>query len=300
VDNEFGNFDYLMGADVDQYHPDVYAELVRWANWYLETTGINGFRLDAVKHIPSSFYKKFFEEVRAKNKGKEVFAVGEYWSYEVGPLQKYMHETDGALRLFDVPLHFKLHQASKAGNGFDMRQIFDGTLVKDSPLMAVTFVDNHDSQPGQSLQSWVEDWFKPMAYALVLLREHGYPCLFYGDYFGNDGDDKGNNKLTCHRKIIDDLLDARHHHAHGKLTDYFDHQNCVGWSWSGEEEHPGSMAVVLTNGDAGTKRMHMSECCGHTYRDITGHVEEPITTDCDGWAEFSCPPGSLSVWVSKP
>ena len=50
--------------------------------------------------------------------------------------------------------------------------------------MAVTFVDNHDSEPGQALESFIEDWFKPLAYALILLRKEGLPCVFYGDYYG--------------------------------------------------------------------------------------------------------------------
>lgn len=34
-----------------------------------------------------------------------------------------------------------------------------------------------------------------------------------------------------------------------------------------------------------------------TFLDITGHLSEGITTNADGWAEFRCPGGSLSVWV---
>lgn len=62
------------------------------------------------------------------------------------------------------------------------------TLVGDDPDNVMTFVDNHDSQIGQSLESWVTDWFKPLAYALILLRKDGYPCLFYGDYYGCGGE----------------------------------------------------------------------------------------------------------------
>ena len=51
-----------------------------------------------------------------------------------------------------------------------MAEIFDGTIVKEKPDKAVTFVDNHDTQIGQSLESWVLDWFKPHAYSLILLR----------------------------------------------------------------------------------------------------------------------------------
>lgn len=57
VDKEKGNFDYLMGADVDMSNPAVVQELEKWGRWYLQTTHADGFRLDAVKHIPTRFMK---------------------------------------------------------------------------------------------------------------------------------------------------------------------------------------------------------------------------------------------------
>lgn len=52
-----------------------------------------------------------------------------------------------------------------------MARIFDNTLVKEMPQLAVTFVDNHDTEPGQALFSWIQEWFKPLAYSLILLRK---------------------------------------------------------------------------------------------------------------------------------
>ena len=78
VDFEHGNFDYLMGADVDQYDPEVREETIAWGKWFLDTTGVNGFRLDAVKHIPFSFFKDYLAQMREYRKDKELFAVGEY------------------------------------------------------------------------------------------------------------------------------------------------------------------------------------------------------------------------------
>jgi alpha-amylase len=295
VDFEHGNFDYLMGADVDQYHPDVRAETIAWGKWFIETTNVNGFRLDAVKHIPFSFFKEYLGTLREHFKDRELFAVGEYWSGSMDALRKYIDVTGGIMRLFDVPLHYKFSEASNKGRDFDLSKIFDNTLVKDNPLMAVTFVDNHDSQPGQSLESWVQDWFKPLAYALILLREHGYPCLFYGDYFGNPGDADGKNKLTSHRKIIDDFIQARQKHCYGELREYFDHPQCVGWLWTGDEEHPDGVTVVLCNGDPGFKLMNTGRP-KTTYRDLTGNLPEPVTTNENGEAEFHCKGGSVSVW----
>jgi alpha-amylase len=289
---EYGNFDYLMGCDVDTYHPEVREDLFNWGTWFVEQTGVDGFRLDAVKHIPASFMKDFLAHVRAQFPGRELFAVAEYWNGGLDELKAYLDATEGTTRLFDVPLHFNLHEASKAGRDYDLTKIFDGTLVQDNPLMAVTFVDNHDSQPGQSLESWVMDWFKPLAYALILLRKDGYPCLFYGDYFGSTAE---NCQLVSHRKLIDDFLQARAKFTHGDQHDYFDHPQCVGWLWSGDAEHPGALAVLMSTGDAGTKRMQTFHP-NQTFRDITGHWPEPVTADENGEAEFRCPPGKVSVW----
>jgi alpha-amylase len=293
---EHGNFDYLMGADVDLYDADVRKEMSAWGRWFLDTSNVNGFRLDAVKHMPASFYKSWLEELRAHRPGRELFAVGEYWSGSLPELQKYIEVTGGAMRLFDVPLHFKLHEASKKGKDFDLSKIFDQTLVKENPLMAVTFVENHDSQPGQALESTVDDWFKPSAYALILLREHGYPCLFHGDYFGSNGDKDGKHKLLSHRQIIDWFLDARANRAHGELRDYFDHPQCIGWAWSGDAGHPGGLAVVMSTSEAGRKKMKVG-APGVRFRDLTGAWPEPVTTDQNGEAEFRCKAGGVSVWI---
>lgn len=45
----------------------------------------------------------------------------------------------------------------------------------------MTLVANHDTQPLQALEAPVEAWFKPLAYALILLRENGVPSVFYPD-----------------------------------------------------------------------------------------------------------------------
>ncbi|MCS6038557.1 hypothetical protein LNP20_04080 [Klebsiella pneumoniae subsp. pneumoniae] len=61
VDDELGNFDYLMGANIDFRNHAVTEEIKYWARWVMEQTGCDGFRLDAVKHIPAWFYKAWIE-----------------------------------------------------------------------------------------------------------------------------------------------------------------------------------------------------------------------------------------------
>lgn len=148
VDEEFGNYDYLMGADIDFKNEEVVEECKKWGKWYIDTTNIDGFRLDAVKHINSSFYKNWIQTLREQTK-KELFTVGEYWSTDITKLHKYIQETQGEISLFDVPLHDHFEKASKDQN-YDMSKILEGTLVKENPSKAVTFVDNHDTQPRSS------------------------------------------------------------------------------------------------------------------------------------------------------
>ena len=78
-----------MGADLDMGNPEVVAELSRWANGIGTRPGLSGFRLDAVKHIRFTFFTHWLEALREKT-GKELWAVGEYWSPELPALTHYL------------------------------------------------------------------------------------------------------------------------------------------------------------------------------------------------------------------
>ncbi len=297
VDTENRNYDYLMFADLDFEHPAVVAELERWGEWYLAETGVDGFRLDAVKHIRFGFFPDWLGHLRAAT-GRELFTVAEYWSYDVGKLHGYLSATGGAMALFDAPLHLRFHEASRAGGGFDMRRLLDGTLMKERPELAVTLVDNHDTQPCQALASPVEDWFKPLAYAVILLRQEGYPNVFYADYYGAEYRDCAPVRLRSHRAAIDRLIDVRRRYAWGRQLDYFDHPDVIGWTRQGDPEHPEALAVVLSDGPGGSKWMATGRPATR-FRAVLGGFAEPVTTNAFGWAEFPVAGGSLSVWVGE-
>ena len=293
VDEEFGNFDYLMGADLDFDNPEVVNQCIAWGKWYIEMTKIDGFRLDAVKHINASFYKKWLEEMR-KYFNKELFSVGEYWSTDIKKLHRYLSEIDGATSLFDVPLHYNLEKASKDESA-DLSKIFEETLVKENPTKAVTFVDNHDTQPGQSLESFINTDFKQSAYSIILLREDGYPCVFYGDLYGIPH----NNIEPV--KNLEILLELRKQKAYGIQHDYFDNPNYIGWTREGDENHLRSgLAVVITNQSEGEKCMYVGEQhAGKTFIDALENCEDEVHIQEDGYGIFKVNEKSVSVWVEK-
>ncbi len=303
VDLRHGNYDFLMACDLDMSVEQVRTELKAWGEWILDTTNLDGFRLDAVKHIRSGFFVEWLDHVRNHAK-RNLFAVGEYWSEDIHTLHWYLGATGGRMALFDVPLHYNFHRASRMGGVYDMRWILDGTLMQQQPALAVTFVDNHDSQPLQMLESVVEPWFKPLAYALILLRREGYPCVFYADYYGAHYWDKGRDGNTyeiwmnSHRWLIDKFLYARQHYAYGDQYSYFNHPDLVGWTRLGDAEHPKAMAVLMSNGPGGSKWMEVGKP-NASFQDLTSHVREPVQTNPDGWGEFRCNGGSVSVWVEQ-
>jgi len=303
---ELGNYDYLMFNDIDYRNRAVIEELKYWGEWLVDTTQVNGFRLDAVKHINPDFIKEWIDHLEDKYQ-KKFFVVAEDWNVEnTASQEEYLHLMEGKTQIFDSLLHHNFFLASKDGNAYDMRTIFDNTLLAISPELAVTFVDNHDSQPLQALESYVEFWFRPIAYALILLRMQGIPCLFFPDLYGGIYDDKNPEGEDTHIDLailpeVETMSKVRANLAYGEQRDYFDHGNCIGWTRAGDEEHENSgIAVLLSNGEEGFKKMEIGQnFAGKIFIDALGHREQPVVIDENGWAEFHCNAGSVSVWILK-
>ncbi|MBV4359989.1 alpha-amylase [Pinibacter aurantiacus] len=306
MESELGNYDYLMYADIEFRNAAVREELKYWGKWYLEQTHVDGFRLDAVKHIASYFFNEWIDYMRSL---KEEYTpmIGEYWNiHDVNALLRYIDVTKGRMQLFDAPLHHNFYVASKAGKDFDLRNIFNNTLVQQLPTHAVTIVDNHDTQPLQSLESPVEDWFKPLALSLILLRVDGTPCVFHPALYGAEYTDNGHDGQGYDIKIspvdiLPTLLRARKDFAFGMQRDYFNHGNCIGWTREGIKEVPGSgCAVVLSNGTEGFKDMQMGNThANETFVDLLGRRKEKVELNGDGWGKFMCDGGSVSVWINE-
>lgn len=304
ADKEYGNYDYLLGNDIEFRNPAVREEFKRWGEWYWNQVKFDGIRMDAVKHISPAFMKEWIDHMRAFTR-RQLFVVGEYWAPEkLEDMLRFIDIMEGRMSLFDAPLHHNLFQAARCGKEYDLTTIFHQTLVEKQPNLAVTLVGNHDTQPLQVLEANIDPWFKQIAYSLILLREAGYPCVFYPDLYGAKYTDKNSHGEDCEVVLepvakLDKLLQARQRFAYGQQRDYFDHPNCIGWTREGDEAHPGSgCAVIISNGEAGTKRMEAGKRqAGKQFVDCLGNSEGQITIQEDGWAEFHCAAGNVSIWV---
>lgn len=85
--------------------------------------------------------------------------------------------------------------------------------------------------------------FTPHAYSLLLLRQDGLPCVFFGDLYGISGPYP--ESPTCSGKLPGIVL-VRKLYAYGPQVDYFERNNCIGWVRQGDLDHPDGCAVVMS------------------------------------------------------
>jgi alpha-amylase len=153
------------------------------------------------------------------------------------------------------------------------------------------------------LESPVEQWFKPLAYALILLREQGIPCVFYPALYGTTYNDKcatGEDVCVELKKVeqIEKIMLVRKLFACGQQRDYFDDPNLIGWTREGGDTS--GCAVLLSNFHGGEKWMMIGERhAGKDLIDITGSIPEKVQLDENGQGLFKVNAGSLSIWVNE-
>lgn len=297
----------MMFADLDYSHKEVAADVTQWGIWVTKELGLKGFRLDAVNHFSETFTNEWITALR-KECG-DIFIVGEAWEGSTEKLVQWLEAMDHRFTLYDAPLLYNFARIAGAEKA-DLRKVFDGSLVQTKPLNAVTVVANHDTQPGQALDTPIAPFFKPLAYALILLRPSGYPCVFYGDLYGllpsEDSTPEEVQDPSC-SGMLPTLIKARQLYAYGPCDDYFsDDPNCIGWVRRGAWDRPeGSCAVVMSNAAASEKRMFVGEeHIGTTWTDVLGWAREgdkakEVTIGQDGFGVFTCGETSMSVFVKK-
>ncbi|REC44222.1 alpha-amylase [Chryseobacterium pennipullorum] len=299
VSHQFGNYDYLMGADIEYRNPHVVQEMKKWIKWYLETTQADGIRLDALKHISSDFLKEWISYIKTEL-NPDCYVLGEFWKDEAEKISYFADRMNGLISCFDAPLHYNFFEASKEGPHYDLSRILHGSFLEKRPVFSVSFVENHDTQQLQALESAVKEWFKPLAYSIILMSEDAYPCVFYPDLFGAEykdiKEDKEIHIVIPKVEALPKLLEARQKFAYGEQINYFDHPNCIAWIRKGDDTHQGCV-VILSNSDEGFKEVDLGIAHAHSrYRDYLQHREQEITTDENGIATFWVNAGSVSVW----
>lgn len=130
--------------DFKQELPEVTKYLNDFVNYWRSETGIDGLRIDTMKHVPDSYWKQFFAAGGPGDPSK-IWSVGEVFNGDPSFLAHYMNDL-GSPSVFDFALYFAIKdQLSSAGGDLGrVADVFARDGVYQDPTRLTTFVDNHD------------------------------------------------------------------------------------------------------------------------------------------------------------
>ena len=277
-------YDNLLGSEIRYADVNQRNETIGWGNWMTTKLNLDGYRLDATKHMLTSFVNQWLDAVKGSS-GR--FAVSEAWFRNLGDMNNYAASTGGRTSLFDVPLHYLFNDMSNGNGNWDMRGLQFAGFTEANGALSVSFVDNHDTdQTGGALFSPVSN-LKMLAYAYILTREKGYPCVFYRDFYeyGLGGQLK---KLIAIRKA----------NAYGAGNEYtsVNDANVYAYSRAGDATHKGLLELLNDGGSSASKGI-TTPFANVTLTDATGNNAGTVTTNASGYGMFPVGARSYAVWV---
>jgi alpha-amylase len=202
--------DFFGLDDLFTEHHDVVDGMIDIYKMWVRDFGVDGFRIDTVKHVNPEFWRAFVPEVLAEahRAGKrDFFMFGEVFAAD----QKFLSQfpTDQTLQaVIDFAFQDTARSfASKSGATNQLRKLFlndDYFTDADSNVyQSPTFLGNHDmgrigffidqDNPGASdAERLARD---RLAHQLMFLAR-GMPVIYYGDEQGFTGSAPGNDQLA--------------------------------------------------------------------------------------------------------
>lgn len=179
------HFDQLVDEFVDIYY------------FYIDELGVDGLRIDTVKHVHKEFWDAFTSRLRTRlgpNADKLILFGEVYWN-SIEDINYYTKNNAAPGRAFDSLLNFEFTRAVRDilrqetfGDaqhlaGFiermnnEIRPV-DNYSAKEMRLNSINFIDNHDGI-NRFLAQNISKENNDLALA-VLLTFEGIPCIYYG------------------------------------------------------------------------------------------------------------------------
>jgi glycosidase len=185
----YANFSEAM-PDLNYSNPAVVAEMKKVLRFWLKDVGIDGFRLDAAKHIfeegavienlpeTHTYYKDLRTYYKSVKPG--AMTVGEVWNNSdmVAP---YLQGDE-----LDLAFDFDLAKNFLSSAGTHNAKLFSDVLNHDlsifKPGQFAVFLSNHDQDRAMSTLN--DDVDAARTAATLLLTSPGVPFLYYGEEIG--------------------------------------------------------------------------------------------------------------------
>jgi alpha-amylase len=178
--------------DLNYENPAVTAEMEEIARFWLEDMGVDGFRLDAVKHIveegqsqqntPSTHaWMQGFNDF-VKSVALDALMVGEIWS---GSINIAPYVPDSVDLAFEFDLASTIVDAVRRRSSDALRAIQTKALDLFPPGQYAAFITNHDQD--RVMNAFRGDVGSARVAASLLLTNPGVPFLYYGEEIGLQG-----------------------------------------------------------------------------------------------------------------
>lgn len=196
-DEKFYGLFWSGMPDLNFDNPKVREEIYSAAKFWLSDVGVDGFRMDAAKHIypdweaekSHAFWAEFREKVTSFK--PDVYLVGEVWSTpdKVAPYFK------GLPANFNIDASLTIHKMLGKGEKTDLIGNLEQTHAayrKVNPdFIDALFTGNHDQiRIGTTVNGDID---KMKMAASLLLTLPGEPYLYYGEEIGMLGDKPDEN-----------------------------------------------------------------------------------------------------------
>ncbi|HEY7156816.1 MAG TPA: alpha-amylase C-terminal beta-sheet domain-containing protein [Gemmataceae bacterium] len=179
---------YGSGRDLDHTNADVRAAVKDYLK-RLQDVGFGGWRYDLVKGYAGKYVAEYNDATAP------AFSVGEFFDTDRQKVTNWIDATGGKSTAFDFPTRYLLYDAIRTDDYGRLSSVNGGRAVPGGligfwPAMAVTFVDNQDTEWRRDAEHQRQndstrhfaDKTVAMAYAYVLTHP-GVPCVFWPHYF---------------------------------------------------------------------------------------------------------------------
>lgn len=163
--------------DWAQENPNVYDFMLDHSKFWILETDCDGFRLDAVKHVPPFFWKKLCRDLH-NFAGQDFLLLGEVFSGDVGYVATYQNL--GFNALFDIPLYYTIQRVFAQGSPIPLlSDLAAANAAAYEGVLLSSLIDNHDVArfsyyAGEAVEKKIE---LALTYLWTL---NGLPMLYYG------------------------------------------------------------------------------------------------------------------------
>jgi len=180
--------------DLNYRNPAVTAEMEKMARFWLVDTGVDGFRIDAAKHLieegqkqentasTHAWYKGFYQAYKLDK--PDAFAIGEAFNADAFLASTYTGDQLDMMFDFELASGFVNSTNGGANSAVDSALIF---AKKSLPTWQFgSFLTNHDQN--RVMSALYGDVDKAKVAATLLLTSPGTPFIYYGEEIGMTGE----------------------------------------------------------------------------------------------------------------